>query len=154
MMPERYHAASGLHGGFVQNAAAHLGAEAAGLFRLCGRLNRLPQRGTPAEIGHLQPLAQCGHGAVIRLTAAEARVDGDGGQREGVGVEAAQPRQRRQQRHAVLAAGYADCHAVAVRNHPVAVDGRAHGAEQLLNPVCHKRPSFLSVKEKAHGIFP
>ena len=123
-------AARGL-GGLVQRAAAHFGAQRAGVFLLADVENDLGDLGRDADVFDAQLVAQRSDGGEVHLRVAHLERDGD--DLELFGIERAQPGQRGQQRKRILAAGYADRDAVALLDHMVMVHRAADIGKHFLH---------------------
>ena len=120
--------------GLVQRAAAHLGAQRAGVFLLADIEDDQPDLGRDADVLDAQLVAQHPDRGKVHLCIAHLERDRDN--LEFLRVERAQLCQRDQQRERVFAAGYADRDAVAVLDHMVMVHRAADVREHFLHGLC------------------
>ena len=133
--------ASKLFCGGVERAAAHLGAERAGIFFLSDLKNDLVDLGGDDVVGDVKLLAELFDGLEVHA-ALKAHVDGYGDQLEFFGIEAAQICHCAEEREGVLAGGDADGDLVALLDHVVVVNSSAGIAEDSFH-VFHKGSLFL-----------
>ena len=114
----------------VERAAAHLGAQRAGVFLLAHVKDDLLDVGLETGIGHAELFTQRRHGGKVHPLKAE--LDRDRLERKRLGIKAAQVVERQEQQHAVLAARNADGDGVARFDHMIVVHRAAHGAGKLV----------------------
>ena len=115
----------------AERAAAHLGAQGAGVFLLAAQKYDLIGGDKDDVIGDFQFFAQLFDGAKVH--ARNAGINGDRHQIEPPGVEAAQVRQRRQQQHGVLAAADTDGDGIAILDHMIVLHTAADKGQNMLH---------------------
>ena len=140
MMAERDLVAAVCLGGAVERAAAHVRAQRARVFLLADVKHDGLDVGLLRDKFHTQLLAQRRNRREIHLVI--AHLQRDGLDLEFLGVEAAQPCERRQQRQRVLAAGHADRNDVAFFYHMVLIHRTADIREHFLHGFPPKRAFF------------
>ena len=121
----------------VERPAAHLCAHRAGVLLLTEVKDDGADLGALAHVRYLQLFTQ--RRDRRKIHPAQAHVDGERLEREGLGVIPAQRSERHEQRQRILAARYADGNFIACVNHMVIVDAPAHQAHHSLHICLRKK---------------